>query len=362
MSINADRNLLLGVLAFQNAFVTRDALLAGMQAWLFDKSKSLADVMHGQGSLDSVGRQLLEAIGGPNQPVPAQGSGRLDLAHRVVSEVNPLLPRVMVNRLWQHHFAEGIVASPDNFGVLGEAPANPELLDYLATEFIRQGWSVKKMHWLMVLSSTYRQASRADARADQSDPQNKLLHRMPVRRLEAECVRDAILAVSGRLDERMYGPPVPPHLTEFMQGRGRPAVSGPLDGDGRRSLYLGVRRNFLNPMFLAFDFPIPFTTMGRRSVSSVPAQALTLMNNPLVLEQADRWARRELAVAHRTPEKHVISLYVTAFARPPTDSELQDAVRFLEEQGKEYGKADDARAWADLCHVLINVKEFIFVN
>jgi cytochrome c553 len=307
-------------------------------------------------------RQLLEAIGGPNQPAPAQGSGRLDLARRMISEGNPLLPRVMANRLWQHHFGEGIVASPDNFGVLGEAPTHPELLDFLATEFVRQGWSLKKMHRLMVLSSTYQQASRSDAKADLADPQNKLLHRMPVRRLEAECVRDAILAVSGRLDERMYGQPVPPHLTEFMQGRGRPAASGPLDGDGRRSLYLGVRRNFLNPIFLAFDYPIPFTTMGRRSVSNVPAQALTLMNNPFVVEQANRWARRELARTDQTSEEHVTSLYVMAVARPPTAKELDDTVRFLEEQEKEYGKADDARAWADLCHVLINVKEFIFVN
>jgi hypothetical protein len=135
------------------------------------------------------------------------------------------------------------------------------------------------MHRLMVLSSTYRMASRSDAKADEADPQNKLLHCMPVRRLEAECIRDSILAISGRLDDKMFGPSISPHLTPFMQGRGRPANSGPLDGDGRRSIYLGVRRNFLNPMFLAFDYPIPFTTIGRRSVSNVPAQALTMMNN-----------------------------------------------------------------------------------
>src|SRR5205823_3801994 len=162
-------------------------------------------------------------------------------------------------------------------------------------------------------SSAYRMASRSDRKSDEADPQNKLLHRMPVRRLEAESIRDAILSVSGRLDLKLYGPSVPPHLTPFMQGRGRPPVSGPLDGDGRRSVYLGVRRNFLTPMFLDFDFPIPFTTIGRRSVSNVPAQALTLMNNPFVVGEAQRWAKRVLAEKDRTPEQRIESMYVTAF-------------------------------------------------
>jgi hypothetical protein len=118
---------------------------------------------------------------------------------------------------------------------------------------------------------------------------------MPVRRLEAEAIRDNILAVAGTLNPKLYGPSVLPHLTPFMAGRGRPERSGPLDGDGRRSIYIGVRRNFLTPMFLAFDFPIPFATVGRRSVSTVPAQALTMMNNPFVVAQAAGWAKRALA-------------------------------------------------------------------
>jgi hypothetical protein len=319
-----------------------------------------------RGSHKSLGpdspRQLLEAIGGPNQAAPPRGSGRLELAKRMIDDANSQLSRVMVNRLWQHHFGEGIVASSDNFGVLGQMPTNQELLDYLATEFVRQGWSIKKMDRLMVLSNTYRMASRSDTKTDEADPQNKLLHRMPVRRLEAECIRDSILAVSGRLDDKMFGPSVPPHLTPFMQGRGRPAGSGPLDGDGRRSIYLGVRRNFLNPMFLAFDYPIPFTTIGHRTVSNVPAQALTMMNNPFIVEEAQRWAKRVLAEQDLTAAQRVEKMYVSAFARPPSEKELNEALMFLEEQGNEYGKADDPRAWADLCHVLINVKEFIFLN
>src|SRR5205823_7911685 len=179
----------------------------------------------------------------------------------------------------------------------------------------------KKMHRLMVTSSAYRMSSRGDERAEKADPQNKLLHRMPVRRLEAEAVRDAMLAVSGRLDTKMYGPGPLPYLTPFMVGRGRPGTSGPLDGDGRRSVYLNVRRNFLNPMFLAFDYPIPFTTIGRRSVSNVPAQALTLLNNPFVVQQANLWARRVLAAPGLTPGGRVARMYVSAFGREPAAEE-----------------------------------------
>jgi hypothetical protein len=311
---------------------------------------------------ETVPPRFLEVLAGSNQTPPAQGSGRLELAKRMLAPSNPLLPRVMVNRLWKHHFGHGIVATPDDFGHQGQAPTHPELLDYLAAEFVKQGWSIKKMHRLMLLSSTYQMASRAEAKAEEVDPQNKLLHRMPIRRLEAEAIRDAMLAVSGRLDAKMFGRGVMPHLTEHMLGRGRPTASGPLDGAGRRSLYLNVRRNFLTPMFLAFDYPIPFSTMGKRSVSNVPAQALTMMNNPFVLQQAETWAKRVLAEPGLDPKQRLVKMYVTAFARPPSDSELTDALEFLQEQGKLYGRADHPRAWTDLCHVLLNVKEFIFVN
>jgi Protein of unknown function (DUF1553) len=147
-----------------------------------------------------------------------------------------------------------------------------------------------------------------------------------------------------------------------MVGRGRPASSGPLDGAGRRSVYINVRRNFLTPMFLAFDYPIPFTTMGKRSVSNVPAQALTLMNNPFVVQQAERWAARVLVEPGLTSRERIARMYVTAFGRPPLAAELDEALAFLADQAREYGRADDPRAWGDLCHVLLNVKEFIFIN
>ena len=180
----------------------------------------------------------------------------------MLSRSNPLLPRVMVNRIWQHHFGEGIVRSVDDFGVMGQPPTHPELLDFLANEFIKRGWSIKSMHRLMLLSSTYQMSSQNDEAAAKIDPQNKLLQHMPIRRLEAEAIRDSLLAISGRLDKTMYGPSVLPYLTPFMNGRCKPEKSGSLDGDGRRTIYLNVRRNFLSPMLLCFDYPIPATTIA----------------------------------------------------------------------------------------------------
>jgi hypothetical protein len=200
-----------------------------------------------------------------------------------------------------------------------------------------------------------------EPKAEAADPQNKLFHRMPVLRLEAEAIRDSLLAISGRLDEKQFGPSVLPYLTPFMVGRGRPEKSGPLDGDGRRSIYIGVRRNFLTPMFLSFDYPIPVTTIGRRSVSTVPAQALTLMNNPFVLQQAGRWAKRELDQPSGGVGERIRRLYETAFSRPPTPVELAAALRFLGD-ARAAGEKDETEIWTDLCHVLINTKEFIFLN
>jgi hypothetical protein len=281
---------------------------------------------------------------------------------RLVDPANPVLVRVLVNRIWKHHFGNGLVPTPDDFGNMGQPPTHPELLDYLCRDFVSQGWSIKKLHRRLLLSSTYQMSSLAtDRHAEEVDLQNSFWHRMPLRRLEAESIRDAILAVSGRLDVTMFGRGVPPHLTAFMVGRGRPAASGPLDGDGRRTVYLNVRRNFLNPMLLAFDYPIPFSTIGRRSVSNVPAQALSLMNNPFVLEQAQVWARRVVAEFLDAHDR-IGSMYIAAFGRPPTEAELRNAEFFIGEQARQYPAGEAIGPWSDLAHVLFNVKEFIFVE
>ncbi|HUE71859.1 MAG TPA: PSD1 and planctomycete cytochrome C domain-containing protein [Pirellulaceae bacterium] len=325
----------------------------------------------------------VQESGAKGQESELNGSGRLALARRLVDGKNPFPARVMVNRIWHHLLDRGIVPTTDNFGVLGETPTHPELLDYLAAEFMREGWSVKRMIRSIVLSATYQQASEGRHQAsggrqqasggrqppdgaEQVDPQNLLFHRANVKRLEGEAIRDAILAVSGRLDRKQFGPSVPVHLTPFMQGRGRPGASGPLDGDGRRSIYIAVRRNFLPPMMLAFDTPVPFSTVGRRNVSNVPAQALILMNDPFVVEQAKLWAKKTLADSGKTPEQRIERMYLEAFARPLAPAELRAATEFLESQARAYGIGEvqpgrDESVWADLAHVIYNMKEFVFV-
>jgi hypothetical protein len=272
----------------------------------------------------------------------------------------------MVNRIWHHLFGRGIVASVDNFGALGEPPTHPELLDHLATRFVEDGWSVKRLIRAIVLTRTWQQSSRGDESADAADPENKLLHRQNVRRLEAEAIRDQLLTLSGRIDHTMGGPGVPVHLTPFMDGRGKPATSGPLDGAGRRSIYLEVRRNFLPPMLLAFDTPIPFNTMGRRSVSNVPAQALILLNDPFIHQQAQLWAKATM-IREKDERTRLSLMYEQAFSRAPTGDELKTLHAFLDAQGASLGveqsdRINDEHLWTDLAHALINTKELIFLN
>jgi hypothetical protein len=307
---------------------------------------------------ERVPRRFLEALGGAAAPAPQRGSGRMELAQLLVDGQNPLTARVIVNRVWQHHFGEGLVRTPDDFGNMGQPPTHPELLDWLATEFVARGWSLKELHRVLLASSTYQMSSRqAGTLAMRIDPQNLLWHRMNVRRLEAECIRDAVLAVSGSLNNQFYGPGVPPYLTSFMIGRGRPERSGPLDGDGRRSLFINVRRNFLTPMFLAFDYPVPFSTMGKRSVSNVPAQALALMNNPFVLEQSRKFAQRMLDRSGDDTTR-VRAMYLATFSREPSENERDAALEYVAAQGTGN---DKLAAWADLAHVLLNVKEFVYL-
>lgn len=305
-----------------------------------------------------VPRHYLTALSGTRPVGSARTSGRLEIASEMADPANPVTARVQANYLWHHAMGRGLVATVDNFGVLGERPSHPELLDYLATRLVENGWSNKQLLREILLSRTFRMSSRpADPQDEQKDPGNQLWHRAEVRRLEGESIRDSMLFVSGRLSTNLYGPPVPVHLTQFMEGRGRPSTSGPLDGDGRRSIYLEVRRNFLSPMMLAFDCPIPATTVGRRSRSNVPAQGLTLMNDPFVQEQARLWAKRGLKGAGLSDGQRIDRFYEQGFGRPPTDAERDSTLQFLATQpglGRE-------EAFGDLCHVLFNVKEFVFV-
>lgn len=308
-------------------------------------------------------RHFLTAISGDSPMSIQSGSGRLELADQINDPANPLTSRVIVNRIWHHLMGRGIVPTVDDFGFLGQRPSHPELLDHLATRFLADGRSIKQIIKYVVLSRTYQLSSHADDEAIAADPKNLLWHHCPPRRLQGEVIRDSLLALSGRLDRTASGPPVPIHLTSFMDGRGRPKKSGPLDGDGRRSIYIAVRRNFLSPFMLTFDTPIPFSSMGRRNVSNVPAQALILLNDPLVAELSEKWGERVLKSVPESGENTVADrvawMYLSGFGREPTTKESQAAIAFL---SRGDGSTEDVRSWASLAHVLVNTKEFIFLR
>ena len=341
----------------------RDALESALPKLTYapgvDAGPVEASYLHVRGNPHARGEALsprfLTALGGAADRAP----GRRELVGEILAESNPLVSRVIVNRLWHHLFGRGIVATVDDFGVMGQAPSHPELLDWLAADLRKNRWSLKAAIRKIVLSETYGQAASAHPEVDadliaEVDPENILLHRARNRRLSSEAIRDAVLAVSGGLDREFFGPPVPVHLTSSMEGRGRPKKSGPLDGAGRRSVYIAIRRNFLAPFQLAFDMPSPFSTMGRRSVSNVPAQSLTLLNDPFILGEARRWAKRVLG-EEGAPEERLQRMFEDALTRLPSVAEEEEILAFL---GEQPGLED----WTDVAHVIFNMKESIFLR
>ena len=307
-----------------------------------------------------VPRSFLEALA--KREAPSRGSGRMALARRMVDPANPFVSRVVVNRVWHHLFGRGIVETVDNLGATGKAPTHPDLLDFLASQLMDRDWSLKDMIRQVVLSSTYRQSSKPNMASAKVDPNNYLLHRMPIRRLQGEVIRDRLLAVSGRIDKRQFGKGPMVHITPFMRNNRSPGGSGPMDGDGRRSIYVEVRRNHLEPMLMAFDKPTPFSTIGKRVVSNSPAQPLIMLNNPFVHAQASIWADALLNSGTSATGELVNLAYQQAFGRDPEPWEAEAAVGFIEAQKKETGNDSLKQPLIDLCHTLFNVKEFVFVN
>ena len=312
-------------------------------------------------------RHFLTAISSGSPLEIRKGSGRLELAAQINDPSNPLTSRVIVNRIWHHLMGRGIVPTVDDFGFLGQRPTHPVLLDHLATRFLADNRSIKQLIKYVVLSRTYQMSSHAGSAAIEADPKNLLWHHCPPRRLQGEVIRDSLLTLADRLDRTQFGPPVPIHLTAFMDGRGRPKNSGPLDGHGRRSIYISVRRNFLSPFMLTFDTPVPFSSMGRRNVSNVPAQALILLNDPLVAELTASWGARAVkgvpGSGEATAAKRVVWMYISGFGRRPTDEESQVAAAFLKARASKLGVAmEDPALWASLAHALVNTKEFIFLR
>ena len=316
-------------------------------------------------SESTIPRGFLSAL--PNDHAfSSQGSGRLDLANVIVDPDNPLTSRVMVNRIWHHLFGRGIVETVDNFGLQGKLPSHPELLDHLSLKFVKEGWSIKKLIKYITMSHTFRRAVVKDHMTYDSDPENTLLAFYPIRRLEAESIHDALLAAAGNLNLEMYGPPVPVYLTEFMQGRGRPRISGPLDGNGRRNIYHEVRRNFLEPMMLTFDRPIPFTTFGKRNVTNVPAQSLALMNDPFVVAQAMEMAEDLIEQEALDEAERIKLVFIRTLSRLPTEEEINAALNYIQalSQTHETDRMDVSNSvdvWKDYCHAIFNMKEFIYL-
>ncbi|MDA7657320.1 PSD1 and planctomycete cytochrome C domain-containing protein [Verrucomicrobia bacterium] len=309
-------------------------------------------------------RRLLSAFGYSPQ-ISSQGSGRLQLAESIASARNPLASRVIVNRVWHHLFGRGIVPTVDNFGYLGEPPSHPELLDHLAFEFTETDqWSLKQLIRKIVLSQTYRMSSQLHVETEPDrDPNNILLSRFPVRRLEAEAIRDNMLAVCGDLNTAMFGKSVPVHLTDFVIGRGRPGESGPLDGNGRRSVYIATRRNFLPTLMTAFDYPTPFSTIGKRNVTNVPAQSLALSNDEFVHSQALAWATSLLQAPDPGIEKRIETAFRTAFSRSPSQTEQELCIKALAQfLSINQGSQTELNSWRDLCHSLLVMNEFFYIR
>jgi len=305
-----------------------------------------------------VPRRYLTALGSTDYPSASEA--RLRLAEEVASPENPLTSRVMVNRLWAKLFGKGLVATVDNFGRLGAEPSHPELLDWLARAFINDGWSIKRAIRRMVMSEAYQRSSQASEAARQKDPANRLLQHMPVKRLEAEAIRDTMLALSGRLKTEMYGPSVPVYyLHETGKTKGdRP--KGPADGAGRRSIYLEVRRNATNPLLEVFDFPVPSTTRGERDWTNVPAQSLALLNSPFVIEQAGHWADA-VRKMEETGDARMSRMFEAALGRAPSAIELERMRSLRQELLAENSGGDEKKVWQDMAQSLFNLKEFLYI-
>ncbi len=287
-----------------------------------------------------------------NAPVsaapPANVDPRIGLASWMTDVdrgAGSLLARVIVNRLWQHHFGEGLVGTPNDFGVQGDPPSHPELLEDLASELVRSGWRLKPLHKRMMLSDAYQQSHEVNAENLKRDPANRYLWHYRPHRLEAEIIRDSLLAVGGTLDLAMYGPSV-------------------LDNSARRSVYLRVKRSELIPLMTMFDAPEPTQSIGERVATTVPTQALAMLNSPFVRQQAEKFFAR-IRPSREAPLNETINrAYQTAFARAPSESERSQMLAFIEAQRRSFGTDAAAvdKACIEFCHVLLCLSEFVYVD
>jgi Protein of unknown function (DUF1553)/Protein of unknown function (DUF1549) len=360
------------------------------RAYIWGEDGSKAPVTHvfkrGDPNRPSVavepGVPTVLAASQPDPPKPTVGSSgrRLWLARWLTSPENPLVSRVIVNRIWQFHFGEGLVASSNDFGVMGDAPSHPELLDWLASELMTSGWRLKPLHRMIVLSQTYQRSSAFDPEAAQVDPKGTLLWRWRPRRLEAEVVRDSILAVSGQFNPRMGGPGFYPTLPRaVLEGQSKPGEGWGQSGDreqSRRSIYIFAKRCLAVPELDLLDAPDTTSSCERRMVSTTGPQALTFLNGAFIQEQARHFAARLVAETGQAAKDQVERAFVLAIGRSPRPEESCAAVEFLKKQERQIqadaakGNAsarlepDDARrkALEAFCLVILNMNEFVYTN
>ena len=345
--------------------------------------------IHRRGNHKTLGplapRRFLQILDDTQAAFQTTGSGRLELARRIAQPENPLTARVMVNRIWQGHFGTGLVATSDNFGRLGEPPSHPELLDWLAAEFVHCGWSVKRLHRVLMHAAIYRQGSQpdpgpadtADRRRPQAiDPDNRLLWKFPRRRLSAEELRDALLAIAGQLDPSVGGSVFDWRESGGLEDEKRGLYSASKAGQEysayqtrRRSIYLPVVRNSLYNLFELFDFANANAVTTRRGETTVAPQALFLMNSPFVHQQAQHFATELLRDAVNSQDDRLIGrAHEAVLGRQPTAEERAEAVRFIEETiarfSKEQPGSEPSRsaAWASYCQLLFGLSEFSYVD
>jgi len=318
---------------------------------------------------DDCPRRFPAAVSDPKQPIlPANSSGRLELAQWMTDGKNPLTARVFVNRVWRWRFGRGLVGSVDNFGALGDLPTHPELLDWLATKFVSEdGWSLKKLHKRLMLTNTYLMSGKYDEKAAALDPDNHSLWRFPRQRLEAEAIRDSILAVSGTLDRKMGG--------SLMNLQDRAYVTNdqsanPINYDShRRAIYLPVIRAAVYDVYTAFDFGDPTVMNGDRASTTIAPQALFMLNGSLVLSATKTQATAIVKPENGSDSDRVRQLYLTYFGRPATLAEVTRALDFLVRFENAYSKVPKTEpatwrrnAWQSLCKSLIASNEFIYVE
>jgi hypothetical protein len=283
---------------------------------------------------------------------------RAALATWIASDENVLTARAIVNRVWQWHFGEGLVRTPNDLGVRGERPSHPELLDWLAIELVSNRWSLKHLHRLIMNSAAYQMAGTADARTLERDPENRLLSRYQPYRLQAEVVWDNIRAAAGTLDLAMFGLPIAPPLDEQEQlGNYRKWPTSTPEEANRRALYILVKHSFRFPMLSAFDLPDNITSCGRRDITTVPNQALTLLNNRTMREQAAAFATRLLQESRGNLEALPGRAWLRAYGRPISPEERAQSLAFLRDRG---AGSDVKRALTELCLAIFNTSEFIY--